>query len=149
MSGPRRGPATPRARAEANARASGLVEAVRVTLVQSGTALLWRNNVGQARYGAAVVRYGLGVGSPDLVGILRHEGGRALGVECKDAGGELEYEQACWLRAWTAAGGLGIVARSVEDACAVMVPGPARDAVVERTREEIEAAIARRERRRA
>lgn len=56
---------------------------------------------------------GLGVGSADIVGIL--PGGRALACECKTGRGELSAEQARFFRAVNAVGGLGFVARSVED----------------------------------
>lgn len=56
---------------------------------------------------------GLGTGSSDIVGIL--PGGRAICCECKTGRGELSAEQARFLRAVNAVGGLGFVARCVED----------------------------------
>jgi hypothetical protein len=64
------------------------------------------------------VRYGLSVGSPDLVGVLRS--GRAFCIEVKSPGGRLRPEQAAFwraARAWNVAGG---VATSVADALALL-----------------------------
>lgn len=84
---------------------------------------LWRNNVGFDR--ERRVHYGLGLGSPDLVGILpvviepRHVGrtlGVFVGVEVKSARGRVSADQAAWHRVATDRGGLIIVARSPEEA---------------------------------
>jgi len=59
-------------------------------------------------------RYGLGIGSPDLIGVLR--GGRVFAVEVKTPIGRLSPEQKAWWQAaskWAIAGG---VARSVDEA---------------------------------
>lgn len=63
-------------------------------------------------------RYGLGVGSPDLIGTLR--GGRCFAVEVKTPRGRLSPEQAAWWHAASAWGVAGGVARSVPEALALL-----------------------------
>lgn len=77
-------------------------------------ARLFRNNVGTLQdIRGQYVRYGLCIGSADLIGWLH--GGRFLAVEVKRPGGKPTKEQAAFLAAVNASGGLGILARSVED----------------------------------
>jgi hypothetical protein len=78
----------------------------------SGMARLIRNSVGFDL--TKRVRYGLGNGSPDLVGVLRS--GRAVAIEVKTPVGRLSVEQKAWIKAaekWNVA---ACVARSVEEA---------------------------------
>jgi len=72
---------------------------------------LWRNNVGYD--GEHKVRYGLGVGSPDLVGIVD---GRFLGLEVKTATGRVSSEQRAWHEHARKHGALIHVVRTVEEA---------------------------------
>lgn len=65
-----------------------------------------RNNTGVARSGKRVIRYGLGVGSPDIVGCCR---GRFVGVETKAAGRKQSPAQAEWSAEWVAAGAIYVV----------------------------------------
>lgn len=103
-----------------------------------GDVRLYRNNVGMAyagkpeKRGGAVfianaypVRYGLAVGSGDLIGyrmvtvtpdMLGRKVAVFASVECKDDKGRARPEQEAWLAQIKAAGGLACVARSVEDA---------------------------------
>ena len=91
---------------------SDLMHAIHDTLVRAGVTL-WRNNCGIATWdNGARTRYGLGVGSADLVGIWR---GRFVAIEVKATTGQTEAQK-CWQRAVDQAGGLYIVARSVEEA---------------------------------
>ena len=76
-------------------------------------ALLWRNNTGQDT--VTRVRYGLCVGSADLIG-LRRSDGRFVAAEVKSSTGRVRQEQARFLDAVKACGGLSGVARSVEEA---------------------------------
>ncbi len=77
---------------------------------------VWRNNVGMLRDSRGVpVRYGLGVGSPDLVGLVIGTG-RFLAVEIKTAVGRLSDEQKAWLATIAGMGGITRVIRSVEEA---------------------------------
>jgi hypothetical protein len=103
-----------------------------------GDVRLYRNNVGMAYAGkpkkrgrsvfianAYPVRYGLEVGSADLIGyrmvtITPDMVGRKLAVfasvECKDDEGKPSDKQEAWRAQIKAAGGLACVARSVEEA---------------------------------
>lgn len=94
---------------------TAIMRAVHDAVVVTGRALLWRNNVGRARFGPSWVAYGMGVGSADLVGILRPDG-RGFALEVKTATGRLSPEQRAWHRAWSEAGGFVACVRSVEEA---------------------------------
>lgn len=85
--------------------------AIHDAVALTGRVLCWRNNVG--RNGR--VSFGLGVGSADLVGLLRGSG-RFFGLEVKTATGRLSPEQVAWARAVTAAGGFVKCVRSVNEA---------------------------------
>ena len=77
-------------------------------------ARLFRNQVGKYELpDGRWLRSGLCVGSSDLIGWLH--GGRFLAVEVKQPGGKPTKEQEAFLAAVNAAGGLGILARSVEE----------------------------------
>lgn len=94
---------------------TAIMRAIHDAVVVTGRALMWRNNVGRARYGAAWVAYGLGLGSADLVGLIRPSG-RAFALEVKTPTGRLSAEQRAWHKAWSEAGGFVACVRSVEDA---------------------------------
>ena len=96
-----------------------LVYAIRDALLATGRVLLWRQNAGKlCDVHGRMVTYGIGVGSPDLVGILRPSG-RFLAIEVKDPNGDPPTpEQLAWHRAATAAGARVYVARSVAEALA-------------------------------
>jgi len=96
-------------------RETPILRAVHEAIVRTGLALLWRNNVGVATYGGARVVYGLGLGSADLVGVLRPSG-RAFALEIKTATGRMSAEQRAWHRAWSDAGGFVACVRSVDEA---------------------------------
>jgi hypothetical protein len=93
-------------------RESEIQSRIRQAINQTDKARVMRNSVGfdfDKR-----IRYGLGVGSPDLIGVLRN--GRVFALECKAKNGRLSTEQAAWwlaARQWGITGG---VAKSVEDA---------------------------------
>ena len=83
--------------------------AIRDALTACGC-LLWRNNTGMATWdNGARTRYGLGVGSADLVGCYR---GRFVAIECKAADGRISQTQECWGRSVEWAGGLYVLARA-------------------------------------
>lgn len=97
-----------------------------------GDARLWRNNTGclQDRNGRAV-RFGLAPGSSDLIGLRRivvgpEHIGRTLAVftavEVKDARGRASPEQVRFLEVVRDMGGLGGIARSVEEAHQIIYP---------------------------
>ena len=85
--------------------------AVHDAIALTGKALLWRNQTGQI----GRLRFGLGVGGADLVGVLRPNG-RAFALEVKTATGRMSREQVAWHRAWTDAGGFVACVRSVNEA---------------------------------
>ena len=85
----------------------------RIRLVLSDAGIVaWRNNTGfdeQRR-----VRYGLCVGSSDLIAIL--PGGRFAAIEIKTATGRLSKEQRMFAELVTLKGGVFVVLRSEEEA---------------------------------
>lgn len=86
--------------------------------------LLMKNSVGRAVFIGEetgkkyTVPYGLGVGSPDLVGVLRTELGLGvwIGLEVKVPGKDPEAHQAKCHRQWEAFGALVYVVHSAEEA---------------------------------
>jgi hypothetical protein len=89
-----------------------LQAAILDTLTRCG-ALVSRNNVGVAAWKTGQrTRYGLGVGSGDLVVCYL---GRYVEIEVKSATGRQTPEQAARARAVESAGGLYVLARSVTD----------------------------------
>lgn len=92
-----------------------IMRAIRDAIVSTGRALLWRNNTGIATFGEARVRYGLGNGGADLVGLL-HPSGRFFALEVKTPEGDLSTEQECWHRAVRSVGGYVACVRSVDEA---------------------------------
>lgn len=68
------------------------------------------------------ITYGLGTGSPDLVGWRTTPTGVAqfVGIEIKTGTGRVDPEQINWLAQLAAAGGLAGVVRSVEEALALL-----------------------------
>jgi hypothetical protein len=110
----------PNARKQEETRAS---HAIREAVVKLGLALLWRNNVGVASYGpfsAGKVRYGLGIGSADLVGVMIGTG-RFVAIEVKSPTGRQSTEQKLWGEAVRRAGGIYLLARTPEEAVAGLV----------------------------
>ena len=101
---------------------SEIQAAIKKALALQGTPV-WRNAVGFDR--ATKVHYGIGLGSPDLVGILpvtitpEHVGQRLgvfLGVEVKTPVGRLSTVQRQWHAVARERGALIVVARSVDEA---------------------------------
>lgn len=74
--------------------------------------ILFRNNSGMTR---RRVRFGLAVGSSDLIGLLVPSG-RFLAIEVKTATGKPTPEQDAFLDAVRAAGGFGAIVRSLDEA---------------------------------
>lgn len=73
---------------------------------------LWRANVGVARIGRRVVRFGV-PGQADLTGIL--PGGRRLEIEVKSDSGAQTPEQRAYQRLIERFDGVYVLARSVDD----------------------------------
>lgn len=95
-----------------------LVRSILDAVRQSGLAALWQNQMG---FDDRTKRpYGLGLGSPDLVGYTLPEStlgpGIFLGIEVKTGAGRPSRKQDAWHRAATAAQCIVFVARSVEEA---------------------------------
>lgn len=77
----------------------------------------WRNNCGVDTTNG--VRYGLGVGSADLVG-FRHSDGKFCAIEVKTKTGRVRKEQKLWIDYVNKNGGNAGIARSVEDALEII-----------------------------
>lgn len=92
-----------------------LMDSIRAALCAVEGVRVWRNNVGVDTMRG--IRYGLGVGSPDLVGIAW---GRFVGLEVKTPTGRVSKEQTMWLDMVRRFGGVAGVARSVDDAIAIV-----------------------------
>jgi len=75
--------------------------------------ILFRNNTGVADFGAAKVAYGLGRGSPDLVGCYR---GRWFCLEVKRPGEKAQPHQIAWANRLALYGGFCTTVTSVEEA---------------------------------
>jgi hypothetical protein len=88
-------------------------DAIRLALASEPDLVLWRNNTGVADHRGARVRYGLAVGSADLVGCLA---GRFVALEIKTATGRASQEQRQWLTLVRRYGGFAAIVRSVEEA---------------------------------
>lgn len=82
--------------------------------------LVWRNNTGALPDGRTgrLVKYGLCKGSSDIIGIA--PGGRFLAVEVKTPTGRATKEQELFLAAVRRRGGIGFVARSADEAVALL-----------------------------
>lgn len=91
------------------------MDSIRAALCAVEGVRVWRNNVGVDTMRG--IRYGLGVGSPDLVGIAW---GRFVGLEVKTPTGRVSKEQTMWLDMVRRFGGVAGVARSVDDAIAIV-----------------------------
>ncbi len=106
-------------------RESTIQAAIRKAIALDGRALVTRNSVGMAIYpDGSKVRYGLGVGSADLVGMLIPSG-RVFCLECKRDGRDNTSRrrkalQAAWARAVRARGGFVATVRSVPEAMAAL-----------------------------
>ena len=90
---------------------------IRLALSDEPGLLLWRNNTGVAEHRGARVRYGLAVGSADLIGCLD---GRFVALEVKSPTGRATWEQRLWLDLVRRHGGFAAVVRSVDEARAAI-----------------------------
>jgi hypothetical protein len=99
---------------------SAILQRVHRALAATGRCVVWRNNSGAlpaiGRGGRSYpLRYGLGVGGADLVGLLKPSG-RFFAIEVKTAIGKQSDHQAAWERAVVEAGGFYRIVRSAEEA---------------------------------
>jgi VRR-NUC domain len=88
---------------------------VRIALGELDDVVLWRNHTGVTQGDERVRRYGLCVGSSDLVGILSPSG-RFIAIEVKSDSGRTTKEQELFLALVRRMGGFACVVRSVDDA---------------------------------
>lgn len=101
-------------------REAVLQDAIRLALAEVPGLVIWRNNVGVGTVGhsQAKVRFGLSVGSSDLIGIVRMEDGtgRFVALEVKTDKGALSPAQRQWLQLVRSLGGFAEVVRSPAEA---------------------------------
>jgi hypothetical protein len=95
---------------------SPILHAVRIAIASEPDVLLWRCNGGVDT--TRGIRYGLGVGAADLIGILKP--GRFLALEIKAPKGRPTAEQLLWGGAVQRAGGFYAIVRSVDEAYAAL-----------------------------
>ena len=89
-----------------------ILAAARIAASRAGCTL-FRNNTGALRdHQGRMIRFGLHVGSSDLIGWTPRNGVAVFtAVECKTARGRLTDQQETFLAAVCDAGGIGIVCR--------------------------------------
>lgn len=105
---------SPRA-AQTNEPESSVLQKVQEALWACGGVLVFRNNVGAIKKGRRYVRFGLGVGSADLVCVVAPHG-RLLAIETKRPKGyEATEEQEKWLTRVRQYGGIAAVVRSPDE----------------------------------
>ena len=92
-----------------------LQHAIRLRLGRERDLVLFRNQVGQTKTDHGYLRYGLGVGSPDLVGILAPHG-RWVCLEIKTETGRVSEDQERWHKLARKFGAHVEIVRSVDDA---------------------------------
>ncbi len=110
-------------------RETEILHAVRAALVATGVLTIWRSNTGvltiwrsntgvltiwRSNTGVDIargVRYGLGIGSADLIGIL-HASGRFVAFEVKSPTGRQSADQRRWAESVRRAGGFYALVRS-------------------------------------
>lgn len=99
-------------------READIQHAIRLAIGSRPDVTIWRNNTGVAKHRGSAVRYGLCVGSSDLIGVLTMPDGtgRFLALECKTPTGTPTREQLLFLELVRKRGGFAAIVRSVEDA---------------------------------
>jgi hypothetical protein len=81
---------------------------------------LWRQNTGVAQLGSRSVRFGV-PGQGDITGLILPSG-RRIEIECKSAAGRQSERQHLFGAMITRFGGLYILARTLADVDAALVP---------------------------
>lgn len=92
---------------------SQLMDRIRLVLGADSAAVFWRNNTGVAETRGYTIRYGLGNGSADLIGVFR---GRFVAVEVKTPSGRQSDDQRRWELLVESKGGVYAIVRSEDDA---------------------------------
>ena len=96
-----------------------LVNQIRLALGDGQNAVLWPNNTGAAiHHSGHRVRYGLTIGSADLIGLTAE--GRFLALEVKVGRDRVRPEQALFLALVQRMGGFATVVHSVHEAEAAL-----------------------------
>lgn len=106
---------------------AGVQQAIRLALGSSPGVKVFRNNVGAYKdHQGRVIRYGLMTGSADLIGwrtlvitpdmVGRHIA-QFMSIEVKAPRGVVRPEQQVWADNVRKAGGIAVIARSVDDVC--------------------------------
>lgn len=97
---------------------SDIMRSIMLALSEAGC-LVWRNNVGTLKNAAGIpIRFGLCVGSSDLIGIAPD--GRFLAVEVKTSKGRASPEQLRFIEAVRGRGGISGIARTPAEALALL-----------------------------
>jgi hypothetical protein len=105
---------------------TAILQDIRLALGQSPGIKMFRQNVGAYKdpRSGRLVRYGLCTGSADLIGwqsvvitpaMVGQRFARFISIEVKTPTGRLSPEQETWQAAVQKAGGIAVVARSVDD----------------------------------
>lgn len=93
---------------------------IRLALGRERDLVLWRNNAGVTlQPDGSWVRYGVGTGGSDLLGILGPNG-RFFALEAKTPTGRVEKHQAMWQQIVRHHGGFAAVVHSVDEARAAL-----------------------------
>jgi hypothetical protein len=92
-----------------------LVSSILQALALEPGVVVWRNNTGQARLHGSHVKFGLGIGSADIIGLVRPTG-RFIALECKTEKGRASFAQFAWRNVVEENGGIYGLVRSVEEA---------------------------------
>lgn len=99
-------------------RESTIQKKIMIALSMAGC-VIWRNNTGVLKNEAGIpIKFGLCKGSSDLIGICPD--GAFLAVEVKTATGKVSPDQRRFIAQVQTYGGRAGVARSVEDALAIL-----------------------------
>jgi hypothetical protein len=101
---------------------TSILRAIHSALNRTNHTRVMRNNVGKLQDARGRwVTYGLGIGSADLVGVVKTPSGtRPLAIEVKASNGHTTKEQRAWLAVAKKWGVVCGVARSVEEAMAIV-----------------------------
>ena len=90
---------------------------IRLALGRRADVKLWNNESGVADYGQFKVRYGVGKGGSDLLGIVNVEGvGRFIALEVKTGKAVPDKYQQMFIAMVRGYGGFACVVRSIKDA---------------------------------
>lgn len=95
-----------------------IMRLIMVSLSEKGC-IIWRNNCGVLKNAAGIpIKFGLCVGSSDLIGLSPD--GRFLAVEVKTEKGKPTPDQMRFIEAVKRKGGIAGIARSPDDAVALL-----------------------------